>query len=197
MNLPNLLQESLPYLSQYGLFLVFAGALIEGETIIILSGVLCHQGLLPLEWTIITATLGAFTGDQVWFHLGHRYGNKLLDRFPRLAVHARKVRPWLEKKSDWIAAGSRFVYGTRTIAPILLGMHDYSGLRFVFINSISASLWAVMGIGVGYLAGAGAEQLFGQIKHVEQLFLVIILVILLRWWYRYRNLKRATGEKHV
>lgn len=189
MSLHILLQQSLPYLSQYGLWIVFAGALLEGETVIILAGVLCHQGILPLEWTMVTAACGAFTGDQTWFHLGHRYGKKLLARLPRLARHARRVRPWLIKKSDWIAAGSRFVYGTRTIAPILLGMHDYPGLRFMFINSISASLWALVSVGAGYLVGAGVEELFGRIRHIEQLLLIIILIMLVWSWYRYRKFR--------
>lgn len=52
--------------------------------------------------------------------------------------------------SRLIAAGSGFVYGARTIAPIFQGMYGYSRLRFVFINSVSAILWAMVGVGIGY-----------------------------------------------
>ncbi len=187
MNIPALLEGSLPYLSHYGFIFVFVGALLEGETVILLAGVFCHRGDLPYDWTVIAAALGAFAGDQSWFHLGRRYGQDVLSRFPRLTEQADKVKPWLQQKSDWIAAGSRFVYGTRTVAPMLLGMHDYSPVRFALINSVSASLWAIVGVSVGYLIGVGAEQLFGRIKHVEQLLLAIILVMLARWWYRHRK----------
>jgi len=199
MNFQTLLEGSLPYLSHYGLIIVFVGALLEGETVILLAGVLCHRGALPFEWTVIAAALGAFVGDQAWFHLGRRYGQDALSRFPRLTKHADRIRPWLIEKSDWIAAGSRFVYGSRIAAPMLLGMHDYPPVRFALINSVTASLWAMAGVGAGYLVGAGAERLFGRIKHIEQLLLAIILVMLARWWYRHRKLIRATGtgEKRV
>ncbi len=182
------LQEgSQPFLAHYGLILVFVGALLEGETVILLAGVLCHRGAVAFEWAVVAATLGAFTGDQLWFHLGRRYGQGALSRFPKLVKQADKVQPWIKQKADWIAAGSRFVYGTRTVAPVLLGLHGYSPIRFALINSLSASIWATAGVGAGYLVGAGAEQLFGQIKHVEQLLLLIVLVMLVRWWYRYRK----------
>jgi len=176
----------LSWLSHYGLILVFSGALIEGETIILLAGVLAHEGVLPFSWTVGVAAVGAFTGDQIWFRLGRRYGPDALTRFPRLARYADKVRPWLAKKSDWIAAGSRFVYGTRSVAPLLLGAHEYPGLRFVLINLVSASLWSLMVVGLGYLIGNGAERLMGRIEHIEQL-LLLVMIMLGWWWYRHRH----------
>lgn len=175
----------LSWLSHYGLMLVFAGALIEGETIILLAGVLAHEGVLPFSWTVGTAAVGAFSGDQIWFRLGRRYGSDALTRFPRLVRYADKVRPWLKRKSDWIAASSRFVYGTRSVAPLLLGAHEYPGMRFALINSISASLWAFVVAGLGYLIGSGAEQLLGRIEHIEQLLLVLVIIMAGWWWYRH------------
>ncbi len=187
MSLQILLQQGLPYLSHYGLVIVFAGALLEGETVILLAGVLCHRGVLPLDWTVMVAAVGAFAGDQIWFHLGHRFGPVALTYFPRLAKHADEIRPWFDQKSDWIALGSRFIYGSRTVAPLLLGMHDYPATRFALINILSASLWAVAVVAAGYLIGAGAEQLFGRIEHIEQLLLAVFLIMLFRWWYRHRK----------
>ncbi len=184
MNYQNMIQESLPFLTHYGLIVVFIGALLEGETIVLLAGVLCHQGILAFEWSVLAAASGAFLGDQIWFHIGSYYGQNVLSRFPRLAAHADRVRPWLEHKSDLIAVGSRFVYGTRTIAPLLLGMNGYSGLRFALINGMSAVLWSLTFMGTGYLVGLGVEKLFGPIKHIEFILLLITLVMLVRWWYK-------------
>ncbi len=182
------------FLSHYGLIIVFVGAVLEGETVILLVGVLYHQGTLSFELTIMVAALGAFTGDQFWFYLGRRYGQGVLSRFPKLVKQADKVRPWVKQKSDWIAVGSRFVYGSRIAAPMLLGMNGYSPMRFALFNSLSASVWAMAVVGVGYLVGASTEQLFGRIKHIEQLLLVIILVMLVRWWYRYKKLSHGAGK---
>lgn len=186
-DMPIASQDWLPFLSHYGLVFVLFGAFFEGETVIVLAGVLCHQGVLPFEWTVLAAALGAFTGDQTSFHLGRRYGPNVLSRFRRVAQQAEKIRPFLASKPDWIAFGCRFVYGTRIVTPVLLGAHGYSPGRFALINLFSASLWAITGVSVGYLTGASAEKLLGRIDHVEQLLLAVVLVMLGWWWYRHRQ----------
>ncbi len=199
MNILQLFEESLPYLTHYGLILVFAGALVEGETVVLLAGVLVHRGILPFEWTVVVAACGAFVGDQIWFHLGRRFGSVVLLRFPRLMKQADQVRPWIQQRADWIAGGSRFIYGTRTIAPLLLGRHEYPSLRFAWINSISASIWSLAIVTAGYVVGSGVDKLFGRVQHIEQLLLVIVLFMLLRWWYRQHKLSRPdrVGDKDV
>lgn len=182
-------QDWLLFIAHYGLILVLFGAFFEGETIVVLAGILCHQGALPFEATVIAASVGAFAGDQTAFHLGRRYGTNLLSRFQWLAQQADKVRPWLVSKSDWIAFGCRFVYGTRIAAPVLLGMHGYSGRRFALINMFSAVLWATAAVSIGYLIGTGAEKLLGRIAHIEQLLLAVFLVMLGLWWHRHRKLR--------
>jgi len=148
-----------------------------------------------LDKTIMIAALGAFIGDQFWFYIGHRYGQATLSRFPKLAKYADKIRPWLKGKSDWIAISSRFIYGTRTISPLLLSMNGYPARRFVVINSISASLWAVLVVGSGYLIGTGVEHFFGKIKHIEQLLLLMIIIMLAWHWHQYRKLNQTLNGR--
>ncbi|HEX19963.1 MAG TPA: DedA family protein [Acidiferrobacteraceae bacterium] len=175
------------FLSDYGIVLVFFGALFEGETIIILAGVLSHQSVLPFMWTICAAIVGAFTGDQTSFYIGRRYGTNIITRFPRAAQLADSVRPRLTASADWVAFSCRFVYGTRIVAPMSLGANRYSPKRFALINLLSVLLWAVTGVSAGYLVGSGAEKLLGKIEHLEQLLLAVLLAMLGWWWYRHRK----------
>ncbi|HFD81171.1 MAG TPA: DedA family protein [Gammaproteobacteria bacterium] len=180
----------LAWLSHYGLLLVFLGAVVEGETLVLLSGILVHRGVLPFDWTVLAAAGGAFCGDQFWFRIGRHYGNDALRRFPRIARHADRVRPWLKRRADWIAAGARFVYGTRTVSPMLLGTGGYPPLRFVIISLLSATLWALLVVGLGYLVGNGAERLLGRIEHLELLLLTLLALAFLWWRFRRWQLNR-------
>ena len=188
MNFPTLLSENLPYLTHYGLAIVFVGGIFESETILLLTGVICHRGLLPTEWIIVVAVLGAFVGDQFWFYIGRRYGQDALSRFPRLAKKADRVQPWLCKKSDLIAFGSRFVFGSHTVAPMLLGINNYSLIRFALFNVLSSITWVAVIFGAGYLLGESAEKFVGWIEHVELLLLIIVLFMFVLWWYRHKKL---------
>jgi len=72
------------------------------------------------------AIIAAFLSDQISFQLGRRYWQILLNRSPFLIKHQHKIQPWIQNKSDYIAFGGRFIYGTQNICYVLLGLHNYS-----------------------------------------------------------------------
>jgi len=181
-------------LQNYGLIIVFIGAVIEGETILLLAGLLIHQGILSFPYTVIVAALGAVVGDQIWFHVGKHFGERILLRFPHLEYGAKKIRPWLSKRADLVAVGNRFIYGARTAAPVLLGTNNYPSGRFLFINVIAGSIWAFLITGTGYLLGLGAEKLLGDIINVEKLIILVVLIMIAFYWYRHHNIKKKTKQ---
>jgi len=105
------------------------------------------------------------------------------------------VRLRLAASADWVAFGCRFVYGTRILAPMLLGANGYSPKRFALINLSGAVLWAIAGVSAGYLVGSGVEKLLGRIEHLEQLLLAVLLAMLGWWWYRHRKFRKQAGGK--
>ena len=71
MDLPALLH-------QYGYALIFVGALVEGETLLMLGGYFAHRGYLDLARVIATAFVGAVCGDQFFFYIGRHHAKGLL-----------------------------------------------------------------------------------------------------------------------
>jgi len=61
-------------LSQYGYLAVFVGALLEGESILLLAGYAANGGYLSFWIVVAIAFFGATLGDQMFFFLGRRYG---------------------------------------------------------------------------------------------------------------------------
>lgn len=177
----------MPFLQTYGLLVIFLGVLLEGEISIIIAGILCQQGTLPLGETIIVAIIAAFLSDQIWFHLGKRYGNALLSKLSYLSKHQHKIQPWIQNKSDYIAFGGRFIYGTRIIGYVLLGAHGYSTKRFMLIDSFVAISWSLLGIALGYFLGTGADKIFGDIEYIEKLLLLLVIAGISWHWYKGRK----------
>ncbi|RMH38142.1 MAG: DedA family protein [Nitrospirae bacterium] len=181
------MEELQSFLLHYGYGLVVFGALVEGETVLILAGVLVHQGTFSFPLATAAAIVGAVVGDQVWFYLGRHSLQNIIRRFPRLGERLDRVRPWLERHADWIAAGSRFVYGTRIASPMVLGANGYSRGRFLVINILVGTIWVLLCITCGYLLGATAQYLFGEVARLEWLAIIVVLVILgWRFWVRQR-----------
>ena len=74
--------------------------------------------------------------------------------------------------------GFRFVYGMRTITPLILGMDRTIRVRrFILLNLIGAVLWStVIAIG-GYLFGRVLKVFLADVKHYELALLVVVLLI--------------------
>jgi membrane protein DedA with SNARE-associated domain len=167
---------------QYGYAALFVGALLEGETFLILAGFAAHRGYLALHTVIIVAFLGSFLADQVWFHLGRVKGTAFIDRRRKWQRHADEVRGLIHRKQNLLMLGFRFVPGTRTLTPIVMGAMGFDFRRFALLNGVGALVWAVTIGWVGYLFGAAAEHIFEHIKQYEAYLLAAIALAGFALW---------------
>ena len=72
--------------------------------------------------------------------------------------------------------GFRFLYGLRTVTPIVLGASRIAPVRFLILNVLGASTWTIV-IGImGYLFGHTLEIIIGDVKRYE-LWLFIGLAV--------------------
>ncbi len=175
----------------YGYFAVFLGALFEGETILILAGFAAHSGMLDLRYVIAIAFVAGTLGDQIFFHLGRRYGMAILERFPLLHARVPVVQQMLEKYHTPLILAVRFLYGLRIAGPIVIGISGVSPSRFAMLNMIGALIWAVAIALAGYYFGALLELLLKDIKHFEEAILFgILLAGGIAWlWHRAKSRK--------
>ncbi len=178
--------------ADYGYLAVFAGALFEGETVLILAGFAAHQGYLSLPWIVIVAFCGGTLGDQIGFFMGRRYGAALLNRFPHLNSTTLRVNRLLLRFQVGVIIGVRFMYGLRIAGPIAIGMSEVPAWRFIVLNMIGAAIWALLIAGAGYLFGQTLQWLFADIKRYEEgvLLLIISLALMLGLLRRLRRKSR-------
>jgi membrane protein DedA with SNARE-associated domain len=156
------------FIQTYGYAAVFAGTLIEGETILALAGLAAHRGYLALPWVMAVAALGGFLGDQAYFLLGRRSGARVLARFPRLAPGVARIDGLLERYGAPIVVLVRFMYGLRAVGPIAIGMTGMHWARFAALNALGAALWAAVVGGLGYALGNALALVLGDLRRVEE-----------------------------
>lgn len=133
-------------MKEYGYIILFIWSMLEGESGLVMAGLLTHTGDMNLFWAIFIAGLGGFAGDQVYFYIGRfnkRYVYKKLIRQRRKLALAHL----LLKKYGWpIIFVQRYMYGLRTVIPIAIGLTRYSARTFAFINLLSAWCWGALTI---------------------------------------------------
>jgi membrane protein DedA with SNARE-associated domain len=170
------------FIQSYGYLALLGGAFFEGETVVLTAGFLARRGYLELPWVLFFAFLGAYAGDQFFFHLGRLNGRKLLARKNRLQRAAERVRLWMGRGDNAVVVGFRFVYGMRIATPIILGMSGYSPLKFLALNGVGALAWVGVMASAGYLFGYVIEQFLTDIREYEHLISAVLLMMGLVAW---------------
>jgi membrane protein DedA with SNARE-associated domain len=182
-------------LENYGYIAVFVGALLEGETVLVMAGFAAHRGLLHLPAVIAVAALAGFLGDQIFFALGRYRARQILPRFPKITRQAARVDDLIHRHSTWLIIGVRFMYGLRVAGPVLIGMSQVSHLRFVILNFAGALIWALVVAGGGYLFGHAVGLILHDAHRYEFVLLLGIAGAGLIVWAVRKGMHAASSAR--
>lgn len=169
-------------IEQYGYAALLVGAFLEGETIVVMAGFAAHREYLSLPWVIAVAFLGALAGDQMWFYVGRRKGQSLITARPRWARRVQRLQELLARYDWLVVLGFRFVYGLRTVTPVVLAASGYSPGRFTALNIAGAAIWSVVVSLAGYLFGHTMELLIDDVKRYERWLLGLLVFCSIAAW---------------
>lgn len=154
-------------LSTYGYFALLIGAFVEGETVLIVAGFLVHQGYMNLVPAILFGLAGTVAGDQLCFHIGRQRGMVFLEKRPVWKEKSERLSPLLQRHLVPICICFRFLYGFRTITPILIGSTGLKPLRFLLFDLIGSGIWTVTILVLGYLFGNVITLIIEEIERYE------------------------------
>lgn len=132
------------------------GYLVPGSLILLLLGILAGQGVVQPESILFFAFAGAFTGDQVNYALGRRYGTSLLAK-PWLHIPHKVIEDahrFLESYGAVSIFLGRFLPGIKESLAFIAGSMRMGYGRFLFWEVLGALGWVSLTIGIGYLFSA-------------------------------------------
>ena len=170
-------------LKEYGYIILFIWSIFEGETGLVMAGVLSHTGDMNLWLAIVVAALGGFIGDQIYFYIGRLNKEWVLKEFKAHRKKFAKARLLLRKYGGWIIFIQRFIYGMRTIIPMTIGLSGYNPKKFAIINFFSAIIWASLTIIPSYYFGEEILEILKWLKHHWYIAIIFVLTLFGILWY--------------
>ncbi len=146
-------------ISTYGYWAVAAGTFFEGETVLLGAAAAAAHEYLRMPAVVVVAAFCGFLGDQFFFFLGRRCGQRLLARFPSIRARTTKVTALIERHDTLLILAVRFMYGLRTAGPVAIGMSAVHWWRFLLLNLAGAAIWSVTIASIGYGLALGFDSL--------------------------------------
>ncbi len=179
-------------ISAYGYYAVLVGAIVEGETILMLAAAAAASGLLDIRLVLLCSTVSATVGDNLYFWLGRLQGKLLLRWFPALTPRMARFNALLDRGQTPLIVLLRFLYGLRTVGPMAVGMSHMSALRFLLIDAFSAFLWTCVFSALGYFLGKQLMPYFAQPGALRAVLMpvlgaALLVAVLVYVWRRARR----------
>jgi len=159
---------------------------------LIAAGVLSYGGHMDLTISILVAFVSNALGDSLLLYIS-RYNKAQM--MPYLKKHRRKLalsHVLMKKYGDKIIFIQKFIYGIKTLIPIVIGFTKYSAMKFNILNVISSLLWSLI-VGIAsYKAGETLVKASTYISAHPWIAPLMIAVLLgLLWFY----MKMATRQR--
>lgn len=167
------------FIEHYGLLAVFLGCLAEGETVAMLGGFFVHQHIFSAWQTLLAVFAGAFLGDAAFFALGRSFAqSRLVQRISSKPGFNRAHQLVTDHPNIYVLS-NRYIYGMRILGGVVAGLSGIATARFLVLNAISATVWATLFCGLGYVFGLGAEEIVGRaLLHHERLLVAFAIGVI-------------------
>jgi membrane protein DedA with SNARE-associated domain len=145
------LGDALHLIGRYGYLVVFLGAMLEsaglplpGETVLIASGVLVHEGVLNPGDALLFGILGAVGGDQVGYWTGRFGGRPFVVRWGKYAFvtpeRLGNAETFFSRPGGKAVFLTRFVTGLRVFAALVAGTSRMLSGKFALYNVLGGTV---------------------------------------------------------
>jgi len=156
---------------------IFCGIFFEGEMVMITSVIAAHHSYLKLWIVIAIGLVGTYSSDSFYFFLGRRKGKEWLNKNTRFKNKYEVVDQKLEQYPILIFLVYRFMYGFRTIAPLVIGASKTKTSKFLILSAMSTLIWGITYSAIGYVFGEVLKSKFSHIEHIEKYVIGILLLL--------------------
>jgi membrane protein DedA with SNARE-associated domain/rhodanese-related sulfurtransferase len=177
-------------LADYGLVVVFLNVLaaqvglpLPMVPVLVVMGARSMAGEVAVEALFGVAVAGCLTADLIWYAAGQRYGGRVLRTVCRLSMSpdscVRQTRSLFARWGVWTLVVAKFIPGLGPISTALSGQTRVALPVFVLLDTIGASLFVGVAIGLGRAFHSAVDGLLGLLAGFGEIGVVVIVAALL------------------
>ena len=194
------MQATIDFVSRHGLLLLTAwvfveqlGAPIPTVPILLAAGALSSVGRLSFSASLLVCVLASIVADWLWYELGRLRGVPVLRLLCRVSLEpdscVRRTQDVVSRQGARTLLLAKFFPGVNTVAPPLAGVVRMPRSRFLFFDTLGATLWAGTFLGLGFVFSGEIERLAQRAEAMGSQALVL-LGVGLACYIAYKFVKR-------
>jgi membrane protein DedA with SNARE-associated domain len=168
---------------------IFAYSASHAMLFVLFAGYVAHNGALDWSKLVLICWAGSFFGDVVRFWIGRRFGTGWLRRFPRVKRSVDLSARLVDRHYWWIPLIHRYPNGIRSVAAFAFGMSRLPRMTFLALNLVSAGIWSVAIVSIGYAFGHVSEKSLSDVASGASL--ATMLVFLGLFWFLSKRLDQV------
>jgi membrane protein DedA with SNARE-associated domain len=185
-------EQILAALAQYGFPVLFGvvtiasiGVPLPVTLLLIVTGSLVAQGVMPLWGAIALATAGSVLGDQIGYAVGRWGGAALISRFTGMLGGPTRIAKAEAHARRWGGPGvflSRWlVTPLGSLINFTSGLAEYPWMRFLLWDVLGEALGAALYIVLGRIFSDRVLELDAALGDFAWMILALLAAIVLGW----------------
>ncbi len=169
----------------WGYVILFLYSFGGGFLALAVAGVLSFSGELNLYISMAVAASANIIGDQFLFYLARHNKTQAKQMMGKYHKYVEKTENMMIKLGSFAIILQKYIYGIKTLIPLIIGLTTYDTKKFLIFNIIGAVLWAAI---VGYLSYSLGEVVVNMAEEYKNYGIAIAIVLVLTVSYFLRKI---------
>ena len=139
------------------------------------AAIFSFTGELNIYYVIIVAFISNFVGDQFLFTIARNNKEQAKEMMKK---HESKIQIAhnMMTKYGWLTIiFQKYIYGIKTLIPLIIGITQYDKTKFMIFNLIGAIIWSIVVGLTAYFMGQIVIDIFSQYKNYALVFILAVV----------------------
>jgi membrane protein DedA with SNARE-associated domain/rhodanese-related sulfurtransferase len=200
------MNHMLEFLVLHGAAVLFAAVFVEQMGLplpaipwLLAAGALAGANRMNGAAGLAAASLGSLTADVIWFYLGRRFGNRILNLLCRISLEpdscVRRTQNVFTRYGMRGIVAAKFIPGLSTLAPPLAGSSGAGALRFALYDGLGSVLYAGAFMLLGVVFRRQLDRVIAALASLGGNALAVVAGLFVAYiGYRYYQRQRLLNE---
>ena len=139
------------------------------------AAVFAFTGELNIYYVIAVAFISNFVGDQFLFLIARNNKEQAKQMMQKHQSKIQIAHNMMDKYGWLTIILQKYIYGIKTLIPLIIGITDYNKIKFMIFNLIGSAIWSVV---VGLTAYYMGQIFLDTLSEYKTYGIAILLLLI-------------------